>query len=223
MLQVQNLSFSYADNSKYVIDDMSFKIYAGEYISVLGENGCGKSTLTKLILKLLTPQNGTIDMGFKRIGYVPQRLDSFNSQFPLTVCELLNCTRKTLKIKDKNIIDQSLEMVRMQDFKECLIGTLSGGQFQKILIARALIGSPDLLILDEPSNGIDVRSQDEIYSTIKALNKNSKLTVISVEHNVNAALNYSSSILYLHSGKAESFTPEKYSELTRGGNLDVAL
>lgn len=223
MLQVQNLSFTYADNSKYVIDDMSFKIFAGEYISVLGENGCGKSTLTKLILKLLTPQKGKIDMEFKRIGYVPQRLESFNSQFPLTVYELLNCTRKALRIKEKNIIDQSLEMVRMQDFKECLIGTLSGGQFQKILIARALIGGPDILILDEPSNGIDVKSQEEIYSTIKALNKNNKLTVISIEHNVNAALSYSSSILYLHNGKAKIYTPEKYSELTGGGNLDVAL
>lgn len=223
MLQVQNLSFAYADNTKYVIDNMCFKVNKGEYVSILGENGCGKSTLTKLILKLLAQHKGSITMEFKRIGYVPQRLESFNSQFPITVHELLNCTRKTLKIKDKNIIEKSLKMVGMNEFKNSLIGTLSGGQFQKILIARALIGSPDLLILDEPSNGIDIKSQDEIYGAIKALNKNNNLTVISVEHNVNAALAYSSSILYLQSGKAEIYTIEEYKKLNRDGGLHVAL
>lgn len=223
MLQVQNLSFTYADNTKYVIDNMNFKIDKGEYVSVLGENGCGKSTLTKLILKLLTKYKGSITIDFNKIGYVPQRLEGFNTQFPLTVYELLNCTRKTLKIKDKGIIEKSLEMVNMKEFKDCLIGTLSGGQFQKILIARALIGSPDLLILDEPSNGIDVKSQEEIYRTIKALNENNNLTVISVEHNVNAALAYSTSILYLHNGKSKMYTVEEYAKLTGDGDLHVAL
>ncbi|MBU3161855.1 metal ABC transporter ATP-binding protein, partial [Clostridium frigoris] len=177
---------------------------------ILGDNGCGKSTLVKLILKFLSPTKGSIVNADKNIGYVPQKSDFLNSQFPITVYEMLNCYRKILKIKDKNLVNRRLETINMLDFKDSLIGTLSGGQCQKIFIVRALLGDPDLLILDEPSTGIDVTSQKEIYSLIRGLNKNNKITVIAIEHNLNAAMSNSSLIYHLSKGKGHLCTPDKY-------------
>lgn len=223
MIEIKNLYFSYSDSPTYLLEDLNFTVNNGDYVSILGENGCGKSTLVKMLLKLLFPQKGSIHSDFKKIGYVPQRFENFNSQFPLTVYELLNSTRKVLKIKDKEVINNSLSMVKMGAYKNRLVGTLSGGQFQKILIAKALIGSPELLILDEPSTGIDVKSQGEIYSLIKDLNINNKLTIISIEHNIDAALFYSSYILHVQDGKGKIYYPDKYSELQKAGVLHVAL
>lgn len=223
MLEINNLCFSYNRNQPYLLNDINLKVEKGDYISILGDNGSGKSTLVKLILRLLTPLKGEILLDKQKVSYVPQRLDGYNSQFPLTVYELLNSTRKVLKIKDSNVIPKALEMVGMTAFQKYLIGTLSGGQLQKVLIARALMVNPQLLILDEPSTGVDIKSQDDIYSVIKDLNKDVKLTVISIEHNIEAALTYSSSIYQLHNGKGKFYTPETYRELMRGDNLHAAL
>jgi zinc transport system ATP-binding protein len=218
MLEIKNLYFSYNKSQPYLLDNINLKVEKGDYISILGENGSGKSTLVKLILKLLTPVKGEVVLSKGKVSYVAQRLEGFNSQFPLTVFELLNSTRKVLKIKDSSVIKNALEMVGMLDFQKALIGTLSGGQLQKVLIAKALIASPELLILDEPSTGIDVKSQEEIYTIIKALNRNNNLTVISIEHNINAALLYSSQIYYVHKGKGKLYSPDKYKELAMEGN-----
>jgi zinc transport system ATP-binding protein len=223
MLHIENLYYAYNNSSPLILNNINLQINKGEYVSILGENGCGKSTLIKLILKLLKPTGGKINLQFNRVGYVPQRLENFNSQFPITVYELLNSNRKVLKIKDISVVSQLLEMVRMQDYKNSLIGTLSGGQLQKVLIAKALMGNPELLILDEPSTGVDVKSQEEIYSLIKALNISKKITVISVEHNLEAAINYSSLIFCMENGKGSICTPTEYSQLNIGGNLRAAL
>ena len=125
---------------------------------------------------------------------------------------MLNCYRKTLKIKDKNIISEYLDIVKMNDFKNSLIGTLSGGQCQKIFIARALMGNPELLILDEPSEGVDAKSQDEIYSLIKNINRNNGITVISVEHNLKAAISNSTLIYHLKDGNGHLCSPKRIHE-----------
>ena len=210
MIQINNLYFSYTKSSPYTLSNIDLTINDGEYISILGENGCGKSTLIKLILNILSPSQGTILNTNKKIGYVPQKSDDFNSQFPITVYEMLNCYRKILKIKNKGVITKSLEMVNMQYFKNALIGTLSGGQFQKILITRALIGNPGLLILDEPSTGVDINSQNDIYGLIKDLNKNHGITVISIEHNLKAAITNSTLIYHLRNGNGHLCTPSAY-------------
>ena len=210
MIQITNLNFSYTKSAPYTLSNIDLTINDGEYISILGENGCGKSTLIKLILNILSPTEGTILNSNKRIGYVPQKSDDFNSQFPITVYEMLNCYRKILKINDKAVINQSLDMVNMLDFKNSLIGTLSGGQFQKILITRALIGNPSLLILDEPSTGVDINSQNDIYGFIKDLNKNHGITVISIEHNLDAAIRNSTLIYHLRNGNGHLCTPASY-------------
>lgn len=200
MIEIKNLCYSYSGSKPYILNNLNLLVDDGEYISIIGDNGCGKSTLIKLILKLLKPSKGEIKNSHLRIGYVPQKRDDVNLQFPITVYEMLDCYRKVLKVKDKNIVNKSLEMVNMINYKNSLMEELSGGQCQKIFIARALIGNPSLIILDEPSTGIDVKSQGEIYGIIKEINKNDNITIISVEHNLVAVKNNSKSIFHIKDG-----------------------
>lgn len=210
MITAENLSFSYTGSPPFVLDDINLEIHAGEYVSVVGENGCGKSTLMRLILKFIKPTKGIIMSKAQRIGYVPQRNDFSNSNFPITVYEMLNSYRKLLKVKDHDIITENLKLVGMASFKDALMGTLSGGQSQKILMARALIGDPDLLILDEPSTGVDINSQKEIYEFLKRINQEMGITIVSVEHNLDAAICNSTLIYHLLGGQGHLCTPRQY-------------
>ncbi|AYD39926.1 metal ABC transporter ATP-binding protein [Clostridium fermenticellae] len=210
MLKINNLYFSYNNLAPYILNNINLTIKDGEYVSILGENGCGKSTLIKLILNILSPTSGTIVNDAKNVGYVAQKSDFLNSDFPITVYEMLDCYRKILKIKDKKIVEKSLDRVSMLKFKNSLIGNLSGGQCQKVFIARALMGNPHLLILDEPSTGVDIKSQREIYSLIKSLNRDTGITVISIEHNLKAAISNSSLIYHIANGNGHMCKPETY-------------
>ena len=210
MIRVDDLYFSYTGTAPYVLEGLRLDVPDGEYISVLGENGSGKSTLLRLLLRLLRPTRGRIECGAKRIGYVPQRADFLNTQFPITVAEMLTCYRRLLRLRDRSAVDRALEMVRMSDCRGALIGTLSGGQCQKVFIARALMGDPDLLVLDEPSTGVDVGSQRDIYALIRGLNRSRGMTVLSVEHNLDAAISNSTLIYHLSGGAGHMCTPEQY-------------
>ena len=211
MINIKNLCFSYSNKPPYILNNINLNIEDGTYLSVVGENGSSKTTLVKLILGILKPNSGTITIDSKLIGYVPQRLDSFNSQFPITVKEVLSCHKKTLK--DKNInIDTALKDVNMGEYKNRLLGMLSGGQQQRVLIARALMGNPDIIVLDEPSTGVDEANQKEIYSILRSLNKINKKTIISIEHNIDIALNNSTHILKVDNGQITLFTVEEYKE-----------
>jgi zinc transport system ATP-binding protein len=227
MIKIEDLSFSYTRKPPYTLNNLNLTINKGDYISFLGENGSGKSTLVKLILRLLSPTIGKIDYECSNIGYVPQRFENLNTQFPITVKEIMNCYRKTMKLKDKSCIEKYLGLVNMLQFKNSLIGNLSGGQCQKIFIARALMGQPELLILDEPSNGVDQKSQDEIYSLIKNLNRNEGITVISVEHNLKAAITNSSLIYHISNGNGHLCKPEEYIEefvmSNTGGEIHASI
>lgn len=214
MINIENLYFSYEKTNQYILNDINLRIQDGTYTSIIGENGAGKSTLVKLILNILKPTSGKIEMNCNGIGYVPQVMENFNYGFPITVCEILNCHMKALKLKNHDIICKSLELVGMEDFKNSLIGSLSGGQKQKIFIARALMGDPDTIIMDEPSTGIDVKSQSDIYSTLKNLNVNSGVTIISVEHNMKAAYSYSSHIFKLNDGSGTLIDTKDFSSNT---------
>lgn len=209
-IQTNELYFSYTGLPPYLLNGIDLEIKDGAYVSILGENGCGKSTLMKLILRFLKPSKGTIVTKAKQIGYVPQKNDFSNSNFPITVYEMLNAYRKLLKIKNKEVIFDVLQKVGMSSFKDSLMGTLSGGQSQKIFIARALMGNPDLLILDEPSTGVDIGSQKEIYHFLTSINKKNGITIVSVEHNLDAAISNSTLIYHLSGGKGHLCTPEKY-------------
>lgn len=170
MINIKDLCFSYSNKPPYLLKNINLNIQSGIYLSIVGENGSCKTTLIKLILGLLKPTSGSIEINSDSIGYVPQRLDSFNSQFPITVKEVLLCHKKTLKNKNINI-SSILENVSMSDYENRLLGMLSGGQQQRVLIARALMGNPDIIILDEPSTGVDEKNQIEIYGILKKLNE----------------------------------------------------
>lgn len=212
MIKAENLFFSYTGSPPYVLDGIDLEIRRGEYVSAVGENGSGKTTLMRLILKFIKPTSGSIVSRAERIGYVPQKNDFSNANFPITVYEALNSYRKLLKITDKSVIEENLERVGMSGFRGALMGTLSGGQSQKILIARALMGNPDLLILDEPSTGVDMGSQQEIYGFLKRVNQENDITILSVEHNLDAAISNSTLIYHLVDGHGHLCTPRQYAD-----------
>ena len=146
MIIIENLFFKYTGQTPYTLSGVNLLVPKDSYISIVGNNGCGKSTLLKLILGFLSPTTGTIQIKTNKIGYVPQRQE-FNSAFPITVQEVIYSYGKLLHMKNINVCE-ILSITQMQDFKNQLVGDLSGGQYQRMLIARALMGTPDLLVLD---------------------------------------------------------------------------
>lgn len=210
MIEINNLHFSYTGKQPYILEDVNLNIHRGDYISVVGENGSSKSTLVKLILTLLKPCSGNINLHTNKVGYVPQRGENFNSEFPITVEEILKFHQRVLKRKEKNLIQDSLSLVGMEKFKNHLIGNLSGGQQQKVFIARAIMGNPDIIILDEPSTGIDTKSQGDIYSFLKNLNTEFGTTILSVEHNIDAVLKYSTHVIRMDRGSAYFYDISDY-------------
>ncbi|HEX3026577.1 MAG TPA: metal ABC transporter ATP-binding protein [Clostridia bacterium] len=212
LIEAKNLTFSYTGSPPFVLDGINLKIEDGNYVSVLGENGCGKSTLMRLILRFLKPTSGTSLCKANRIGYVPQKNDFSNPDFPITVYEMLDSYRQLLKIHDKDAVKKSLALVGMEDYKKALMGSLSGGQGQKIRIARATLGRPELLVLDEPSTGVDFASRKDIYGFLTRANRKYGITVVSVEHNLEAAIESSTLIYHLDHGKGHLCTPQKYAE-----------
>ena len=210
MVKIDHLWFSYTGMPPYILSDINIDVAEGEYISFIGENGCGKTTLMRLLLGSLKPSRGSILVDTRYIGYVPQRNNFTNANFPITVYELLYSYLRLLKLKDKAIIEEALRFTGMDMYKNTLMGNLSGGQTQKILISRALMGTPKLLILDEPSTGIDIDSQKDIYGLLKKLSLEQKITILSVEHNLQAAFANSTKIFHIQHGTGHLCSPEHY-------------
>jgi zinc transport system ATP-binding protein len=223
MIEIKDLYFSYNKKPPYLLSGLNLNINKGDYVSIIGDNGSGKSTLVKTLLNINKPLKGSVSIHSSRIGYVPQRFDAFNAQFPITVYEILNSHRKAIGIKDLSEIKTSLDTVNMWEFNNQLIGNLSGGQQQKIFIARALMGNPELVILDEPSTGVDNQSQGEIYSIIRHLNRDHKITVVSIEHNLKAALKHSTHIFRLDSSCGRMFTIKEYKAFIQEENHNAAI
>lgn len=209
MIDISNLYFSYNDAPPWLLEDLHLQVKPGDYISVLGDNGSGKSTLMRILLRFLEPTRGSIRVDTKDIGYVPQRRDVGDRDFPLTVYEALNTFRHLKKLPPIEL-RKALEHVDLTGHDSDLVGSLSGGQQQKMLIARALMGDPPLLILDEPSTGIDPASQRDIYELLSHMSKIHGTTIISVEHNIDAAMANSTRIYHLSAGSGHICTPAQY-------------
>ncbi len=209
MLEISHLSFAY-EQGPYILQDLNFTLSDGSYVAIVGENGCGKSTLIKLILGLLSPTAGTIHSTFKKPAYVPQPTDMVNKQFPITVYEVLDYTRQVLHIKDKKATHRALARMNIEFLQDHLIGALSGGQFQKVMIARALLGHPDLLIFDEPSTSMDMKSQADLYPLIHELNQKQGITIITVEHNLRYAASQAMTFFHMRDKRGHFCTPQDY-------------
>ncbi|AZV44410.1 zinc ABC transporter ATP-binding protein [Peribacillus asahii] len=198
IIKVKNLSYKYTKDK--VLEDVSFEVPRGAFLAIVGPNGSGKSTLLKLILGLLRTQEGTIKLfdenirSFKewqQIGFVSQKANSFNSGFPATVFEVVQSglTKKLGLFKfpkkaDKQKVKKALEAVDMLSFQHRNIGELSGGQQQRVFIARSLVSEPQLLILDEPTVGVDSKHVHQFYEMLEMLNKQLGITLILVTHDV---------------------------------------
>lgn len=219
MITITDLNFSYTGKKPYLLSEINLNVPKGAYISIVGNNGCGKSTLLRLILKFMLPTHGSIRINASRIGYVPQKKDT-DSAFPITVKEVIHSYGRILHLHSIDV-RSILSVTGMESQAEELVGNLSGGQYQRMLIARALMGNPDLLILDEPSTGVDVSSQKEIYAVLHRLNAEQKLTILAVEHNLYAAARYSSMLYHIANGHGHLCTPQHYLDeyMTREGSF----
>jgi zinc transport system ATP-binding protein len=198
IIEIKGVTFRY--ETDVVLDNINLSIPEGSFLAIVGPNGSGKSTLLKLILGLLKLQKGEITIfgedinrfkGWENIGYVSQKANSFNTGFPATVFEVVasGLTKKLglfrfMKKEDKDQVLQALEAVGMIHFKNRNVGELSGGQQQRIFIARALVSSPKILILDEPTVGVDAQNVDTFYQMLEDLNKNRKITLLLVTHDI---------------------------------------
>ncbi len=198
IIELKGISFE--QDSSRILEDINLEIRRGEFLGIIGPNGAGKTTLLKIMLGLIKPTSGTIKLfgedihHFKdwyKIGYIPQHALGFDSNFPVNVFEVVSMGRfsrkgffKSLGKEDMQVIDEALEIVGMKEYRNRRIGELSGGQQQRVFIARALSSQPELLILDEPTVGVDIAGQKEFYDFLEKLSKEKKITMVLVTHDI---------------------------------------
>lgn len=213
ILKCNDVSFGY--DGKTVISGINFSVDDGGYLCIVGENGSGKSTLLKGILRLKSPDGGSMEFGFKRnaAGYLPQQ-NLHHREFPASVYEVvLSGTVNRMKLfhtaSDKQKALAAMERVNIADLKNRSFRELSGGQMQRALLARALLSAERLLVLDEPVSGLDPVASEEMYSLISDLNRGG-MAIIMVSHDISQAVKYASHILHL--GRKQLFfgTKEDY-------------
>ncbi len=191
IISANNLSFSY--NGETVLENVNLTINENDFVWIVGPNGGGKTTLLKLMLGLLKPKNGTIKIfgnspkkARRYIGYMPQHI-SLDSQFPVNVLDVVLMGRLgngegvgPFRSIDKEIASKVLRQVGLYEYRQKPFSELSGGLQRRLLIARALVSQPKILLLDEPTANLDVNSEKELYELLQKLNKN--LTIILVSH-----------------------------------------
>jgi len=212
VLRAEHLRFSYG--VERVLDDVSFDIHAGDYVGIVGPNGGGKTTLLKIMVGLLRPHSGSLSVfgqppvAARRggsIGYIPQRIVQADFSFPATVEEVVRTGAisrlgfgRRLGVSQKADIDRAFEETGTTSLRRRLISELSGGQRQRVFIARALAARPSLLILDEPTTGVDAPSRDAFYQLLKTLNKDDGITILFVSHDMDVMTNQVNSVLCLN-------------------------
>ncbi len=223
LVKLTDVSFSYGSTA--VLKDISLTVNPGEFWALIGPNGSGKSTLIKLLLGLLKPSRGSVELFGKpaadtdrkeRIGYVSQKSASFNSGFPATVLEVV---KSGLTVKrglfkrftedDSRAARRALQDVGMEEFAGRNIGELSGGQQQRVFIARALAAKPELLIMDEPTVGIDQQNSASFYSMLEELNREHGIAIILVSHEIDLVTDLASHVaclnhtMHFHGGRRD--------------------
>jgi len=216
IIEINGISFSY--NSEPVLNNVTFGIERGEMCAIIGKNGAGKSTLLRCIDRILKPKNGVIlidgkDINelsrieiAKKIGYIPQRSDSVN----VTVFDAVLLGRKPYIKWDitERDVEITLKVLRTLDLEYLAfrsVEELSGGEFQKVLIARALVQEPKVLLLDEPTSNLDMKNQIEVMDLIKSVTRTRQIATVVVMHELNIALRYADKFLLLRDGNIFSY------------------
>ncbi len=191
---------------KKILKDLTFSINREEIVSLIGLNGAGKTTLLKAILGIV-PVQGHRKIHTKKIAYVPQKLD-FDKSIPVTVSEFL----EIYSGKNLTQIRKTLKKVQSTKLLKKLIGNLSGGELQKVLIANALLLEPEILLLDEPTAGIDVTGQHHFYDLIEELQKELKIAIILVSHDIHTVFAKSTKVICINGHICCQGTPKSVSE-----------
>ncbi|MDI3281051.1 MAG: metal ABC transporter ATP-binding protein [Bacillota bacterium] len=216
------MTFSYSREPLF--HRLDFAVAAGDFVALVGPNGGGKSTLVKLGVGLLRPLEGVVRLfgqevssfrQWNRIGYVPQHIGAARMDFPITVEEVVALGRvplrppgRRLTSQDRHVIDHTLEAVGMSLYRRRLLQELSGGQRQRTFVARALAANPDLIILDEPTAGIDPAARESLYRLLATLNQNLGVTVLLVSHDVEQASAYARRLALVEGGRVRPVAPE---------------
>lgn len=176
---------------RVVLRDVSFTVERGDFVAITGPNGGGKTTLLRIILGLLRPSSGTVEIARgTTIGYLPQKT-RIDSHFPITVQEVVESGLLGLKSTAEEVrraAQATLQRVGMSDYARQPIGALSGGQLQRVLLARAIISSPNLLVLDEPLSYLDKHFESELYGLIALLARDATVLLVSHEMTEIAAM-----------------------------------
>ena len=215
LIETKNLSFSYQGKLD-ALKNINIQIKQGTFTCIVGENGSGKSTLLKCILGLNKGYTGEI-IKQDHIGYLPQKTE-IQTHFPASIEEIVlsgtisNNPRSIFyKKEDKILSENIMKKLGIYDIRKKCFADLSGGQQQRVLIARSLCGTKNLIILDEPTNGLDPEICKQIYELLDELKKNDNITVLMVSHDIERALNYADEVIKIENGEVSFIgTPSEF-------------
>lgn len=223
IIEVNNISFGYSNTA--IFSEVNFTINKGDFVAIIGANGSGKSTLLKLILGELVPSTGQIRLfnedvrhfkEWSKIGYVPQKGLSSHTSFPATAEEIVMANLfsqigllRFPKKEHRNKAYAALKQVGMQKYAKELIGNLSGGQLQRVMLARVMVNEPDIMILDEPTTGLDAETIKSLYQWLYKVNKETGLTILMVTHDIANVHHYVSKTLCLEEGSLVELAKEQ--------------
>ena len=240
VFEVNNLSLS--RNGQTILDNISFTLKNGEYSALIGPNGGGKSTLISVLLGLQKADQGTVRLfgieqnrfrSWEKIGYVPQRVSHVDLNFPATVLEVVKMGRTAKRglfgresDEDRWAVEEAMEKMDVKDLCDKMIGTLSGGQRQRVMIARALASKPEVLILDEPNTGVDMASQQRFYTLLRELNKQEKMTILFITHDIGVIADDIGSLLCINQSLLSCSNPKEVlscSDMSKLYGIDAHL
>ena len=217
LITVENLSVKYGTN--FVLKKINLEIKSGEIVTIVGPNGSGKTSLIKAIIGAVQPADGKINLKSNlKIGYIPQRLN-FDTTLPITVKRFMTLTEKV----DKNTYISALETAGVPQILKSQMSSLSGGQFQRVLLARALIGAPEILILDEATQGLDQPGSAAFYRQIEQVRQNTGCAVLMISHDLHVVMSASDRVICLNGHVCCEGTPSavvstpEYQELFGAG------
>ena len=176
-----------------VIDNVSFEIEKGSVTTLIGPNGAGKTTIARLMLGIDTPSDGVVTKHATRCSYIPQKI-LLNGDLPLDVQSLVKCLTKNKATHNVNIGD----FADLENFAHKSLHELSGGQLQKVLIATAMLSMPDLMVLDEPTQGLDIQSQNDLYLLLENIRSNCGVTIFMISHDLHTVMTKSDKVLCLN-------------------------
>lgn len=225
LAEIRDVVFGYGHLP--VLEGLNMEIGSAEFVGITGPNGSAKTTTLKLLLGLLKPQDGAVELNAKGpngkplvLGYVPQQIASFNAGFPSTVWELVRSGLYTRKAwfglrasqKENEKVEHVLQQVGMWEHRKRKIGELSGGQKQRVCLARALVLEPDLLVLDEPTTGMDTSARKLFYDLLEHQVKAHGRTVVMVTHDLEETLPRLTRLLVIDKRVRFDGTPTKFQE-----------